>query len=376
MDLVQFLDFFDDEFLVPKSAFISRHVKFLHKENEDLTGFAYRLAILGLPDSGCSGSFDAANKIRKSLYEMSDLSNSLKIIDLGNVILGESFPANCYIVRDIINELNTKKAIILLIGGSSIYSIGNLLAQEKTHIPMNIVSIDSTFSREKIPFSNISEFTQDNTELLGSVNYINIGYQSYYVDKKALDFIEDSYFEAYRLGSVRANIKDMEPVLRDANIINFSMNAVKHADAPGTTFGSPNGLSGDEACQLAFYSGHSNRIKSFGVFDLFPENDLHSTTAKLSAQIIWYFLEGVSNVIYEEPDINPEHFTKYLIHNNQTDQHIAFYKSNLTNRWWMEITFSKRNHNIILSCSEADYDLCCKQEIPDRWWQTFRRLSD
>jgi hypothetical protein len=62
---------------------------------------------------------------------MSDLSSSLRIIDLGNVTLGDSFTENCYVVKDIIHELNTKKVIILLIGGSSIYSIGNLLAQGK-----------------------------------------------------------------------------------------------------------------------------------------------------------------------------------------------------------------------------------------------------
>jgi hypothetical protein len=240
------------------------------------------------------------------------------------------------------------------------------MAYEKSKVPVNMVSVDSTINREKNLFT-INESSY--------FNFINIGYQSYYIEKETLDFIEDSSFEAYRLGQVRSNLKDMEPVLRDANLVNFSLNAVKHSDAPGTTFSSPNGLSGEDACQLAFFAGHSNRITSFGVFDLLPVNDIHATTVKLASQIIWYFFEGVSNAIYEEPDITPEHFTKYMIHLNHTDQNISFYKSNLTNRWWMEIAFEKKNYNIILSCSETDYELSCKQEIPDRWWRTFQRIS-
>jgi hypothetical protein len=206
-------------------------------------------------------------------------------------------------------------------------------------------------------------------------NFINIGYQSYFVERKTLDYIDDSHFEAYRLGYVRANLKEMEPVLRDASQVSLSLNSVKHADAPGTGFGSPNGLAGDEICQLAFFAGHSNRIKSFGIFDFAPKNDQRNITGKLAAQIIWYYLEGTANAIHEEPDANPENFIKYLIHNNFTNQNIAFFKSNITNRWWMEITFTEPARTILLACSETDYELACQQDIPDRWWRTFHRIS-
>ena len=376
MNILHYLDFFEitNEIIIPDCSFISRHIKFLRNDTNDLSKAKYHIALLGLPDKEDAKSFEAANQIRQCLYKLSSLSNGLNIVDLGNIKPGNTFNDTCVALSEVIAEINLHKTIMLLIGGTSKYNIGSYLANEKTKKPINMVWVDSTLTREKIP-SVTSTNLVNNNELSTFFNFTNIAYQSYYVEREMLDFIEDSYFEAYRLGSVRTNLKEMEPVLRDANLVNISLNAIKHSDAPGTNFSSPNGISGDEACQLAFFAGHSTRITSFGVFDLSPENDIHASTAKLAAQMIWYFLEGVSNAIFEEPDITPENFTKYLIHHNQSDQNIAFYKSNLTNRWWMEITFPESNHNILLSCSETDYELTCKQEIPERWWRTFQRIS-
>jgi hypothetical protein len=212
-------------------------------------------------------------------------------------------------------------------------------------------------------------------DLSAMYNFTNIGYQSYFVERKTMDLIDDNHFEAYRLGNVRVNIEEMEPVLRDSNLLNFSLNAVKYADAPGSVIASPNGFTGDEACQLSFFAGHSNRINAFGLYDLNPLNDPASVTAKLGAQISWYFLEGMANCIVEEPDITHENFTKYIIHHNQTHLDLSFYKSTLTNRWWMEIANVKTQRNIVLSCSESDYEMACRQEIPERWWRTHQRIN-
>jgi formiminoglutamase len=369
MNIQHYVDVLNSTDIIPDSLFKTRHLKFFNGDEETFKS-NYAAAIIGLPDLEEVDSYIAASQVRQNLYALSVLSNSLSIIDLGNLKPG-SFNDNCNSLRDIISEIG-RKTVIVLIGGSSSYSLGSLLAYEKSNVPVNMVCVNSTINKDR-DLLGIRDVNPNKGN--SYFNFINIGYQSYYVEKETLDFIEDSSFEAYRLGLVRGNLNEMEPVMRDANIVNFSLNAVKHSDAPGASNSSPNGLSGDEACQLAFFAGHSNRISSFGVFDFHPVNDIHHTTAKLTSHIIWYFLEGLSNAIFEEPDITPEHFTKYMIHLNQSDQNIAFYKSNLTNRWWMEISFEKNNYNIILSCSETDYELSCKQEIPDRWWRTFQRIS-
>lgn len=378
MDVYDYLDYLCSEELnlYEKKDFVSRHVTFLNEGVSLANNLKYDLALLGLPDSEGSNTFTASNQIRGQLYNLCPLSNSLNILDLGNIKKGHTFNDTCFAIREIVNFTSYNNIVIVLLGGIAKFNIGSFLAFEKSRSPLNMVAVDSVINREKIPLLAATDLKlNDSVDTASLFNFINMGYQSYFVAKEFIDFLNDSYYEAYRLGFVRANLTEIEPGMRDANMVSFSLNSIKHCDAPGSILGSPNGLTGEEACQISFYAGHSNRIKSFGMHDLDTSNDYHFATAKLSAQIIWYFMEGHASSIYEEPDVTPENFVKFLIHLDQTNQNIAFYKSNLTNRWWMEICYPKINRNIQLSCSESDYEIACRQEIPDRWWRTFQRIQ-
>ncbi len=374
MELTDFLNFTDNNLV--DSSFISKHVTFLTSNSIHLEKQNFQVAILGVPDEENANTFEVAYQVRNQLYQLATVSNNLSIIDLGNIKVGSNHADTCINISEVFQEINRHTIIIVLIGGTSKFNFGSYLAYQKNGQPLNMVSIDSRISREVIPECVVKHARSlDDENSLSFFNYINIGYQSYFVPQSVLDIVDDSYYEAYRLGTVRNNIQDMEPILRDSNFVNFSLNSVKHSDAPGAGNSSPNGLSGYEACQLSFYAGHSNRISSLGIFDIALLNDIHRTTVKLAAQVIWYFCEGLANRILEEPDSKPQNFTKYLIYNNNSKQDLAFYQSNLTNRWWMEISFSAKSHNVVLACSENDYELACKQEIPDRWWRMFHRIQ-
>jgi arginase family enzyme len=375
MKLTTLLDSSDRHF--DDSYFVAKHVHFFGQPNVDPEKQGYQVALLGVPDEVDNRIFEVADQIRNQMYQLAPLSNNLSMIDLGNIKPGNSFTDACVAISEVFQVMTRSGIILILIGGTSKFNYGGILTYQKNHIPLNMVSIDSRFSRESIQ-ECFSSGNQSGIKDSGyqMANYINIGYQSYFVPQSVLDFVDDSYFEAYRLGFVRNNVKEMEPVLRDANHLTFSLNAIKHSDAPGALNSSPNGLSGDEACQLSFFTGHSNRITSLGIYDMSVRADIHQTTLQLAAQVVWYFLEGVANRIFEEPDLKPQNFTKYLIHNNDSNQDLAFYQSNLTNRWWMELFFHQQNHHLILSCSENDYELACKQEIPDRWWKAYQRIQN
>lgn len=377
IDIHDYLDFITADGIsdYKNSKLIAKHVTFFNKET-DLSKLKYDIALLGVPDSVDNKQFDSATQIRKQLCALASFSNSINIVDLGNIKTGHSFNDVCFAIREVVSILIDLNIVVVPIGGSSQFNLGSFLAFERKKLPVNMISIDSVLSREKIPLlSGLDSGLVDALDSTSTYNFINIGYQSYFVEKEFVDFVNDSFYEAYRLGFVRSNLQEMEPSLRDANLIAFSLNAVKHCDAPGVSASSPNGLTGEEACQLAFYAGHGPRIKSFGIFDFSYDNDIHGTTAKLAAQIVWYFIEGQSSSIYEEPDTTPENFVKYVIHLDQTNQNIAFFKSNLTNRWWMEISAPEKHLNILLSCSEMDYEQACRQDIPERWWRTFQRLN-
>ena len=54
-----------------------------------------------------------------------------------------------------------------------------------------------------------------------------------------------------RVGKIREHIFEAEPLLREAAMVTFNINAIRYSDAPAQLEPSPNGLFGDEACGLA-----------------------------------------------------------------------------------------------------------------------------
>ena len=70
---------------------------------------------------------------------------------------------------------------------------------------------------------------------------------------------------------------------------------------------------------------------------------------------------------------------KYHVPIKKDDQEIVFYKSNKSERWWMEVPFHmnkmryQRHH--LVPCSYKDYETALKEELPERWWQAFQKIS-
>ena len=60
---------------------------------------------------------------------------------------------------------------------------------------------------------------------------------------------------------------------------------------------SPNGFDGKEICAISRYAGISNKVSSFGIFEYKSSNE-DEVTEMLISQIIWYFIEGVMNILH------------------------------------------------------------------------------
>lgn len=83
-------------------------------------------------------------------------------------------------------------------------------------------------------------------------NYSHLAYQTYLVNPQAIATLEKLYFEAHRIGALRHDIKEMEPVIRQADIMSFDLSAIKSSDFPATAQAQPFGLTGKK---LANYAG-------------------------------------------------------------------------------------------------------------------------
>ncbi len=101
-------------------------------------------------------------------------------------------------------------------------------------------------------------------------NYSNLGFQTYLVDQPGIELMDKLFFDAHRLGELRANITEAEPVLRNADTVSIDMTSIRRADAPGTTRPGPNGFHGEEVCQLMRYAGISEKVTSVGLYEMDP----------------------------------------------------------------------------------------------------------
>lgn len=316
--------------------------------------------------------------IRKYLYQMFPGNWHSKIVDLGNIPQGNEVIDTYFIVQEIISELLKKNIITIIIGGSQDLTLANYRAYDRLEQTVNLVVVDNKFDLGEFEESTTSQnylykIVMEKPNNL--FNFSNIGYQTFFNSQEEIDLIEKLYFDAYRLGEISNDITLVEPILRDADIVSIDLGAIRKSDAPANNNAMPNGFYGNEICAIARYAGISRKVSSFGIYEYNAKFDERDQSAHLIAQMIWYFLEGYNFRIVEYPYESLKKYKKFIVLiENDT---INFYKSDKSERWWMEINYfnNKSKKSTLIPCTYHDYLTANNQIYPERWLKTFRKLN-
>ena len=96
-------------------------------------------------NAGCA---DAPDEIRRYLYQLAPPSADTHIIDLGNVIIGQTTEDTYYAVSEIVAHVLQKDCTLILLGGSQDLTFAAYKGYERLNRIMNITSIDSRFDLE------------------------------------------------------------------------------------------------------------------------------------------------------------------------------------------------------------------------------------
>ena len=377
------------EFLTPVNSYILDYVDSLSQQHlgkktvfhtnldfPDLKKIS--VAIIGvLENRGDNSTVDIVQLdfIRKEFYSLYPGNWIASIADLGDIKSGNSINDTYFALQKVINFLLKNNIIPIVIGGTQDLTYSLYRAFDDLDQMVNLVCIDSKFDFGKednnlSKDSYLSKIIIDQPNNL--FNFSNVGYQSYYNSQEEIDLIEKLFFDAYRLGEISNNITISEPVFRDADIVSIDMHAVVSSASGNNLNFSPNGLNGKEICSLARYSGISDKVSVFGIFN----HNNSSLESHLISQIIWYFIEGYHHRSKEFPFSSKLNFFKYTV--LIEDQEVIFYKSDKSERWWIEIPFisnvnNKLKKSTLLPCSYEEYLGACNQEIPQRWWKAQRK---
>ena len=234
-----------------------------------------------------------------ALYNLSGWNSEKKIIDLGNLRPGENYKETQNRLQSVLELLFENEIISIIIGGSQDLDLPQYAAAEVLNKMINFGSIDARIDFEPDVEGIPADRSHLHKILTHEPNYLynicSIAYQSYLVQKDMISLMEKLYFEGIRLGAIHDDIKEIEPFLRNLDILSFDISALRGQDAPGQSEPQPFGMSPEQACQLAWYSGHGAGVQSIGFYGYQPKQDKDALTAKLLATMIWYFVEGINH---------------------------------------------------------------------------------
>ncbi len=355
----------------------------------DLEEKTYDLAIFGvnedrgaLRNEGCSL---APDHFREQFYLLHEGPVPTRIVDLGNIIAGNTLSDTYYAVKTVVEELLKLGILPVIIGGGQDLTYAQYMAYERLEQKVDLVVVDSRFDLDEDENEGIETTSQSYLSKIFLhqpnylFNYSNVGYQTYFVNQDSLKVMDKLYFDAHRLGEFMDDITLTEPVIRNANVLSFDIGAIRSADAGANYHSGPNGFYGEDACRIARYAGMNDKLTSIGFYEFNPAFDQNGQTAMLLAQMVWYFIDGYYNRKKDFPLVPKSQYIIYRTSLKDGSGEMNFVKSKRSDRWWMQVPYpggvSKNERYHLVPCRYEDYHTAVNGEMPDLWWRTFQKLS-
>jgi formiminoglutamase len=337
-------------------------------EMPDLEGA--QIVFLGCGEQRGAGTktiSEAADEIRKEFYNLYYWHNDIKLADIGNIKLGKDLTDTYAALKIVVNELISIGKTVVILGGSHDLTLAQYKAFADNKKAIEAVGVDAF-----IDINIDSSLRKENflMEMLTSEpnymkHYNHLAFQSFFMHPRMLETMDKLRFDCFRVGTVKEEIEEMEPVIRNCQLFSFDISAIANAYAP-SNLASPNGLNGEEACTLLQYAGMSSQVKTVGIYGYKPEDDKETLTAKQISHMLWYLIDGKSRGTREAVLEDKGNFNEYTTAFAEVET--LFIQSKKTGRWWMQMPDKK-----FIACSYKDYKIASSNEYPERWLRAQER---
>lgn len=315
------------------------------------------------------------DNIRLAWYELSANFSKGECLDIGHIYEDRE------LLKHSFNFLKSKDILCIILSTDYAPSI-ELCA----HIDKVSPLAKAVFSlvNAKLPFKvNHKDEINENSPLINQLFHlrsdskINVfAYQSYYIDKLALAYLDRKDSELLRLGQLENDITASEHLLRGTNLLSFDISAIKYSEAPLNTEPKAIGISAVNACQIVRYAALSNALQCLNIYAYFGKGNIafsFDITAGLIAQMIWFATASKLQNNEDYPVI-PMYLQEYILLCKDIEYPISFFKNTRTDKWWFAMAewewVEKNIHNpFLISCSEKDFQMACEGELPERLWR-------
>lgn len=344
------------------------------------------IALIFVPEyrnSNLNENQDWVEQFRKQFYTHFIGAWKVDVYDLGVIKPGEKIEDTYKAVKEVVAELIKNDVIPLIIGGSQDLTYPIYQSYESLEQTINILSVDAALDLGDVD-AEIDSESWLNKIVLHKPNYLFnyslFGYQSYLADPEELELLDQLHFDKLRLGEFYSDEKKAEPLLRNTDLLSFDLNAIRSSDFKGNSCFLPNGLYGEDACRIMRYAGMSDKLTSLGIFNLTGNSTELLNDLNLVSQMLWYFIEGVSLRKKDYPIGSKVSYLKYKVSLDNFKDEIIFFKSDKSGRWWMQVPYPskqgvKYQRHLLVPCNYSDYQDALKNELPDLWLRTYKKLS-
>ncbi|HMH32475.1 MAG TPA: formimidoylglutamase [Puia sp.] len=329
------------------------------------------IVLVGCGEERGAGKYKKSNNgpdaIREQFYKLYYWHPDVKLADVGNIKFGATLADTYAALKTVVTELTKIDKTVVILGGSHDLTLAQYYTYADRKKIVEVACVDALIDLNIDSLNKSDQFLME--MLTSEPNYIrhynHIGFQSYYVHPGMLETMDKLRFDCFRLGHVKANIEEIEPVIRNSNLLSFDISAIAHAFAPSNAV-SPNGFNGEEACTLLRYAGLSQNLNTIGIYGFNAQKDKENLTARQIAQMLWYLVDGKSRGKREARLDERDSFIEY--HTAFAEVQTTFLQSKKTSRWWMQLPDQK-----YIACSYQDYLQASSNEIPERWLRAQER---
>lgn len=281
-----------------------------HYESSDIV-------ILGCPqdegvrrNNGRVGAAEAPDAIRQQFYKLTTFNVKKRVFDLGNITISVTLESTHDTITSVVKQiLSDGKRLIILGGGNDIsYADGRAMADvfgPDWWIGVNIdAHLDVRIAEERNSGTPYRQLLEE--KHLRPDYFYEVGYQSHFASPIYYEYIRNLGVNRISLETLRSRTEaDLE--LKDSirqkfigqsaslnTFFGFDMDAVRAADAPGTSRPSPLGLRAGEFIQLVKYAASLANTKIIEFTEVNPTFDIDDRTTKLVAIGMHRFCTGIS----------------------------------------------------------------------------------
>jgi formiminoglutamase len=278
---------------------------------------ATEIVILGCPqdegvlrNGGRPGAADAPTAIRRQFYKLTTMNLRRRIFDLGDVRPGATLEETHDLMTNVVAAiLRDGKRLIVLGGGNDIsYADGRAMAEvygPEWWIGVNIDShLDVRVAAERNSGTPYRQLLEEG-HLVPDYFY-EVGFQSHFCSPVYYEYIRDLGVHRIPLELLRSRAEadlELKEMIKGKFIghrsslntfFGFDMDAVRMADAPGTSAPSPLGLRAGEFIQLVKYAASLANTRIVEFTEVNPSFDIDDRTTKLVAIGMHRFCTGGS----------------------------------------------------------------------------------